>query len=328
MPTIYSIYRITNLVNGKVYIGQTSRDPELRFEEHIKQSRSKYSKHTHLIHKAIAKYGEENFKFDVIFVAFTHQDICDAEKYFIKEYDCCTIDGNDKGYNYTRGGEGFDSETFKKLHAELTANGQQPWQKDAEGWSEMSRNNALRQVEEGRHPWAGEAGRQRNREAFENGTHPFIGSYERQIAAGKHISQQPNFKENIRQIQYKCMENGTSQIVKKHKCPYCGFEWVGLTHIRLHYENCKQNPKYDPTKDTLKQWWEVIKPSGEKIIIYHMQNFCKENNLWPSAMSQVAAGKQKAHKGYTCKKIEPPDIKDYLRQIDQGDDSKDDGSLA
>lgn len=44
------IYKTTNLINGKIYIGQDSKD------------RPNYYGSGKLIHRAIKKYGKENFK--------------------------------------------------------------------------------------------------------------------------------------------------------------------------------------------------------------------------------------------------------------------------
>lgn len=56
---VKSIYKITNLINGNIYIGQ-SKDPETRFKQHINGNNPS------LIHLAIKKYGEENFSFEII----------------------------------------------------------------------------------------------------------------------------------------------------------------------------------------------------------------------------------------------------------------------
>ena len=56
-----SIYKITNLINNKVYIGQ-SVHPERRWHEHI-WGNNKYKSY---IHSAIKKYGVENFLFEII----------------------------------------------------------------------------------------------------------------------------------------------------------------------------------------------------------------------------------------------------------------------
>lgn len=52
---MYSLYKITNILNNKVYIGVTNRDPQIRFEEHKRKSSKSY------ISKAIQSDGVENF---------------------------------------------------------------------------------------------------------------------------------------------------------------------------------------------------------------------------------------------------------------------------
>lgn len=56
-----SIYKITNKINNKIYIGQ-SVHPFERFSQHC------YNKQTNtsLINRAIQKYGKENFNFEII----------------------------------------------------------------------------------------------------------------------------------------------------------------------------------------------------------------------------------------------------------------------
>ena len=58
------IYRITNTINNKCYIGQT-KDYEQRFAEHKRLLRRNKHQNPHL-QSAWNKYGEKNFSFDVI----------------------------------------------------------------------------------------------------------------------------------------------------------------------------------------------------------------------------------------------------------------------
>ena len=52
------IYKITNLINDKLYIGKTSRDIETRWKEHLRHSETLPDIP---LYRAINKYGKENF---------------------------------------------------------------------------------------------------------------------------------------------------------------------------------------------------------------------------------------------------------------------------
>lgn len=88
------IYLITNKFNGKVYIGQTTRKLEDRFYEHRRE------KSTSIIHKAIKKYGEENFIIEQLCIAFNQEDLNSAEKTAIKVFNSLVPNG----YNLKSGG--------------------------------------------------------------------------------------------------------------------------------------------------------------------------------------------------------------------------------
>src|ERR1700739_3858790 len=103
--SIYSIYKFQNKINGKVYIGKTIQKPNTRKRQHINDANK--GANTPL-HAAIRKYTIDNFDFDVIYNAFTLEELNKAECDFIREYDCCVLDGKDNGYNVSRGGEGID----------------------------------------------------------------------------------------------------------------------------------------------------------------------------------------------------------------------------
>lgn len=101
MKTKY-IYRITNLINGKIYIGQTN-NPRERKHSHFKKSSCIP------LRNSVEKHGKDNFLFEVIVSIIPVADeteyckIADeTEESFIKEYDCLAVGG--KGYNVARGG--------------------------------------------------------------------------------------------------------------------------------------------------------------------------------------------------------------------------------
>lgn len=56
------IYKITNLVNGKVYIGKTEETIEKRFRQHLSESNKDRCKNRPL-YRAIRKYGKEILKY-------------------------------------------------------------------------------------------------------------------------------------------------------------------------------------------------------------------------------------------------------------------------
>ena len=91
------IYKVTNKVNKKVYIGQTIRSIEERWKEHAEKGGALY--------RAINKYGKENFTVEQIDVACDRNELDEKEKYWIKYYDSTN---KKKGYNLTYGGEHFE----------------------------------------------------------------------------------------------------------------------------------------------------------------------------------------------------------------------------
>ena len=86
------IYKIRNIINNKVYIGQ-SKDIETRWINH-KSSNDNYP-----IHRAIRKYGKENFVLEIL-CECDPSDLNKYEQMYIKKYDCIAPNG----YNLTSGG--------------------------------------------------------------------------------------------------------------------------------------------------------------------------------------------------------------------------------
>jgi group I intron endonuclease len=95
------IYKITNKINGEVYIGQ-SIDIKRRWKTHITTSyNEKLKDYDSAIHRAIRKYGKENFEFSVLEETKLDKKLLnEREIYWIKTYN-----SYGKGYNETPGGE-------------------------------------------------------------------------------------------------------------------------------------------------------------------------------------------------------------------------------
>lgn len=90
------IYKITNRINGKVYIGQTIHTLEQRWKQHLKNARNGVKTH---LYSAIRKYGEENFEPEIICSADTKEELNLLETYYIQEYNSIDV-----GYNMVDGG--------------------------------------------------------------------------------------------------------------------------------------------------------------------------------------------------------------------------------
>jgi group I intron endonuclease len=105
------IYKITNRINGKIYIGQTIQLLWKRWSRHREQSRT----HNHLFARALKKYGYENFSLVTLGRYENMSDLNNAEIYYISYYNCITPNG----YNIDVGGKNVirNIETIKKVAA-------------------------------------------------------------------------------------------------------------------------------------------------------------------------------------------------------------------
>ena len=93
MAKVYFIYKTTNLVNGKFYIGKKISDENLSLT---------YLGSGVLINKAIAKYGVENFKREILEFCDSAEHLSERETFWIKE-----THARELGYNLTDGGDGL-----------------------------------------------------------------------------------------------------------------------------------------------------------------------------------------------------------------------------
>ena len=104
------IYKITNTINGKSYIGQTIQNVKERFYQHCATKCSKAVSNM-AIHRAIKKYGKSNFTVEVI-EEIDSANLNDRERYWIKYYN-----SYNNGYNSTKGGQD-GCKPFKDLDVE------------------------------------------------------------------------------------------------------------------------------------------------------------------------------------------------------------------
>ena len=93
------IYKVTNKINNKVYIGQTIQTLSQRRNKHYYKANNEANINTHFIN-ALRKYSKESFSWEIIDQANNQQELDSKEKYWIQYYNSI----ND-GYNTKDGGE-------------------------------------------------------------------------------------------------------------------------------------------------------------------------------------------------------------------------------
>ncbi len=91
------IYKITNIINNKKYVGKTENDPNKRWREHLAAARNNPLM---VISKAIRKHGVQNFKFEILEECLS-EEVNKKETYWIGK-----LDTFENGYNSTLGGDG------------------------------------------------------------------------------------------------------------------------------------------------------------------------------------------------------------------------------
>lgn len=106
------IYKITNLINNKVYIGLTVQGAKTRYLHHQYEARSGSN---FPIHNSIRKYGIENFMLEVLDTLDVSEELKELEKFYISLYNS---NNRLQGYNLTEGGDG----TLGKYHSSETKN--------------------------------------------------------------------------------------------------------------------------------------------------------------------------------------------------------------
>lgn len=97
---IMGVYTITNLIDGKVYVGK-ARNIRVRWNAHKRELNLGIHINKHLQY-AWNKYGKESFKFDIIYNPINDEDMLKYEEMCIEKLQ--TMDRK-HGYNLTKGGE-------------------------------------------------------------------------------------------------------------------------------------------------------------------------------------------------------------------------------
>ena len=98
------IYAITNLLNGKIYVGQTTRTLQERFKEHKKD----FFSH---IGKDMRKFGLKNFSVRILEKCKNITELNEREIFWIKKFNS----RKPNGYNVLPGGGNYKRQPLKNI---------------------------------------------------------------------------------------------------------------------------------------------------------------------------------------------------------------------
>lgn len=106
---MYQIYVVVNKINGKMYVGSTERELKIRWQKHlVKVNEGSLC----TLHKAIRKYGRDNFDIRMIEEYQSKEAMLQGEIEYISYFDTYK---SPYGYNDTPGGEGGNTNGGKKF---------------------------------------------------------------------------------------------------------------------------------------------------------------------------------------------------------------------
>lgn len=136
LPIYGRIYKITNLITNKIYIGQTTKSIEERFRGHIKESKN-YSKSNQYIHKSMRKYDVKNFIIEEIDIAYSKEELDIKEEMHILNKNSLVPNG----YNLKTGGYSncWCKESRKKLSEKRLSMHLTHSEELKKHWSEMKK---------------------------------------------------------------------------------------------------------------------------------------------------------------------------------------------
>lgn len=113
---LVTVYLITNEVNGKRYVGVTTKTLKRRWKAHRNAA---VSGSYYWLHKAMRKYGNDAFVMEELAVAWCRDLAAQIEERLIAFFGTYWLDG--RGYNQTRGGDGHKKECTPETRLRLSA---------------------------------------------------------------------------------------------------------------------------------------------------------------------------------------------------------------
>jgi group I intron endonuclease len=271
------IYKATNKVNGKVYIGQTKNSLKTRMASHKYSAEKKNSKGH--FHKAIRKYGWINFEWETLCNCSSLEELHIKEIQYIEYFDCHSP--NNKGYNMTKGGD-FNA----MLDPDIRRRQKESLQISMKAF--CGENNVMKRPE-----------------VKENHKKAIIKLTQSESWKDSNAKSQQKLR-NVYEITFPDytveIVSGLTTFCKLHNLQQSKMSSVANGE-RSHHKGfvCKklvQSSKKVSNPNTNKIYY-FFDPKGSEITITNLNHFAKDNNVSYTCMLYVYQGKQHSHRGYT-----------------------------
>lgn len=259
------IYKAENKLNGKIYIGQTTKYLKIRIKQH------KYNKKNAPFPNAIRKYGVNGFSWSVLEECHSEYDLNLAEEWYILYYKSF-----ENGYNLTFGGEGchgYKHSNDVLIRMRKSMKGKNLGKKQ----SQTTKDKLSKLFSGKKNPMYGKSG----------DLAPNYGKKFSKLTRAK-MSQKQIGKNNSFYGKKHSEETKLAMSINRsgQKSPLFGKRMSKYTKDKISKANSKK--------------YLVTTPDGKCIDVVGLRKFSKSNNLDAGSLIKCAKGVYKQHKGYKC----------------------------
>lgn len=217
------IYKTTNLINGKFYVGKDSKNSPDYLGSGI------------LLNAAIKKYGKDNFIKEILESVTNIEELDIREIYWINELNATE---RNIGYNLTNGGTGGDTYSKNPNYDNIIINLKKRRHTE-ETKKKISENNWQSKNKGARtgSKW-GEDQRNKMKDYWENNPGSFKGKKHSKETLEK-LSNAAKGKKCSEETKSKMREAKVGIVLKDYTCPHCEKQGKGNAMKRFHFNNCK-----------------------------------------------------------------------------------------